>query len=248
MHPVNQLLSLVGLRVSRGGAQKIPSEFVRRFEEGHQRVQGNSRGFAVFRQMMYDAGEHPSSYIDFECAFAAGAIAARRPAQILDIGSYRHFVLGLLAHSRVTSLDVRSRQPATELETVLTSDAKSIDAASNQFDMVVSLCALEHFGLGRYGDEFDIDADQKALQEMVRVLRPGGALVMSTTITRARPSIAFNAHRIYDYPMITAMRGSLRLEREAFFNHARAGGVTLDQVTAEARAWDVYCGCWIKPE
>jgi hypothetical protein len=81
---------------------------------------------------------------------------------------------------------------------------------------------------------------------MTRVLRPGGALVFSTTITRARPSIGFNAHRIYDYAMISEMRGNLRLEREAFFSHNRGRATTLEDVTTAAGAWDVYCGCWVK--
>jgi hypothetical protein len=83
---------------------------------------------------------------------------------------------------------------------------------------------------------------------MARVLRPGGALVISTTITRARPSIAFNAHRIYDSRMLATMRGGLRLERELFFTHARGGAAPLDQITDKPGHWDVYCGCWIKPE
>lgn len=246
MHPANRLLSLLGLRISRTESTGIPGEFTRRFEDDYRRVQGNRRGFEVFRQLMYDAGEHPSSHVDFQCAFAASVIASRHPASILDVGSYRHFVLGLLGHYHVTTLDVRPRTSATECETVLTSDAKSIDAAPGQFDLVVSLCALEHFGLGRYGDDFDLDGDKKALGEMVRVLRPGGTLVVSTTITRARPSIGFNAHRIYDHAMITSMRGSLRLDHEAFFSPTRGVPVALSDVTAEAGVWDVYCGCWTK--
>jgi SAM-dependent methyltransferase len=246
MHPANRLLSIFGLRIARDRPAAVPVEFRQRYDEGYQRIQGNRRGFEVFRHFIYEAGEHPSSHVDFQCAFAAEAIASRSPTSILDVGSYRHFILGLLGRRGVTTLDVRSREPATTNETVLTSDAKSIKAAAGQFDLVVSLCALEHFGLGRYGDEFDPDGDTKALAEMTRVLRPGGALVFSTTITRARPSIGFNAHRIYDYAMISEMRGNLRLEREAFFSHNRGRATRLEDVTTEAGAWDVYCGCWAK--
>ncbi len=248
MHPANRLLSLLGLRISRAGSSEIPGDFMRRYEDGYRRVQGNGRGFDSFRQLIYEAGDHPSSHIDFQCSFAASVVASRSPTSILDVGSYRHFVLGLLGHYRVTTLDVRPRSPATAFETVLTSDAKSIDAGSGQFDLVVSLCAIEHFGLGRYGDDFDLDGDVTALGEMVRVLRPGGALVVSTTITRARPAIAFNAHRIYDQSMIASIRGGLGLglEREAFFSHARGAAIPLNEVTAQPGAWDVYCGCWTK--
>lgn len=246
MHPANRLLSLLGLKISRADAPAAPAEFIRRFEDDFRRAQGNRRGFDVFRQLIYEVGDHPSSHVDFQCAFAASVIASRHPSSILDIGSYRHFALGLLGNYRVTTLDIRPRQPATEYETVLTSDAKAIAAGAGEFDLVVSLCALEHFGLGRYGDEFDLDGDEKALREMVRVLRPGGALVVSTTITQARPSIGFNAHRIYNYAMLTAMRGGLKLEREAFFDPTRGLEVPLSGVTTQPGVWDVYCGCWTK--
>jgi SAM-dependent methyltransferase len=225
MHPANRLLSLLGLRISRAESAAIPGEFLRSYEDGFKRAQANRRGFDVFRQLMYEAGEHPSSHVDFQCAFAASVIASRHPTSILDIGSYRHFVLGLLGNY---------------------SDAKSIAADSGKFDLVVSLCALEHFGLGRYGDELDMDGDEKALREMVRVLRPGGALVLSTTITQAHPAIGFNAHRIYSYGMLSSMRGGLKLEREAFFNPARGVPVSLNEVTTTPGVWDVYCGCWTK--
>ncbi len=104
----------------------------------------------------------------------------------------------MLAGYKVTTLDVRPRDSRLENETIVTSDAKKLDIPSDSFDMVVSLCTLEHFGLGRYGDEFDLDGDKKAFNEMIRVLKPGGRLVFSTTVTRSTPSLAFNAHRIYD--------------------------------------------------
>jgi hypothetical protein len=74
--------------------------------------------------------------------FRTGEVAARRLESILDIG----FVLGLLGRSRITTLDVRHRQPAAEHETVLTPDAKAIAAPSEHLDVIVSLWALEHFG------------------------------------------------------------------------------------------------------
>ena len=44
----------------------------------------------------------------------------------------------------------------------------------------------------------------------VRVLKPGGHLIFSTTITRARPAIGFNAHRIYSYEMLREFCAGLR--------------------------------------
>ena len=147
-------------------------------------------------------GEHPQDSRDFQCAFVADILAKFNPQTILDIGSYRLFIEGLLSHYKVTTIDVRIRKPMNTNEVVITSDAKKLNLPNNDFDSVTSCCALEHFGLGRYGDEIDLGADKRAFDEMVRVLKPNGHLVFTTTITRAKPTILFNAHRVYNYKIL----------------------------------------------
>jgi SAM-dependent methyltransferase len=247
MHPVNKVLSLIGLRLSRtSGNLNVPEDFKDQYNRQLNELMVNNRGFQVFQQFINEMGNHPRSHIDSECEFAAKNIAARNPTTILDIGSHRHFIVGLLASYKVMTVDIRKREAFSDNEVVLTSDAKRLDIRSESFDVVVSLCALEHFGLGRYGDEFDIDADKKAFNEMIRVLKPGGMLVFTTTITRAAPSIVFNAHRIYDYEMIKALCHGLELREENFFSYEMGKFCSLDQVSNLPKVWDVYCGCWIK--
>jgi SAM-dependent methyltransferase len=191
-----------------------------------------------------DTGEHPNSYIDHECMFASRHLSRIKPNSILDVGSYRHFILGLLAHYSVTTIDVRPR-PATSInETVITCDARALDLSNNVFDSVVSLCTLEHFGLGRYGDEFDIEGDKKALSEMIRVLKPGGRLILTTTITRGLPSLAFNAHRIYSLEMIRGLLGGMTCVEETFYSNALNQACHYEEVTENSSLWDVYLGCW----
>ena len=206
----------------------------------------NPRGFEVFQEPLFESGDHPQDFIDHQCAFAAFHLRRVQARKILDVGSYRHFILGLLAHSPVTSIDVRPRKPTVGNETLLTCDAKRLSKPDGSFDLVISLCALEHFGLGRYGDAFDPDADRKAFSEMVRVLQPGGSLIFTTTITRAAPSIAFNAHRIYDHSMLHAFCSGLACVEEKFYSHEKRGFCALKEVTDKPRWWDVYCGCWKK--
>jgi SAM-dependent methyltransferase len=204
-------------------------------------------GFQVFAEPVFDGGSHPETFVDHECAFAARHIRRCSPRSILDIGSYRHFLLGLQAHFPVTTVDVRGRQPLFVGEKVLTGDAKRLDLPNRSFDLVLSLCTLEHLGLGRYGDDLDFAADGKAFREMVRVLMNGGHLVFSTTVTRARPAIGFNAHRIYDHEMLREFcRGLIPVE-EKFYSHRLKSFCPREEVTADPQGWDVYCGCWQKP-
>ncbi len=216
------------------------------YEKNLTQLQKEPGDFYVFAEPLKEGGKHPASFVDFECAFAADHLRRFRPRRILDVGSYRLFILGLLAAHSVTTLDVRSRLPLSRNETVLTGDAKKINLPEGSFDAVLSLCALEHFGLGRYGDVFDPQADQKALAEMIRVLKPGGRLIFTTTIHRAQPSMAFNAHRIYTYEMLRSFCRGLTCKEEKFYSHRKKRFCSLAEVTTDLRWWDIYCGCWEK--
>lgn len=222
-----------------------PPDFLRTFYQGYQYLRKNPKsGITVFQQLRCDVGHHPQSYIDYECEFAAKHISRIKPASILDVGSYRRFVIGLLAGYSVTTIDVRERDSRLQNEKVVTCDAKKLDLPDKSFDMVISLFAIAHFGLGRYGDEIDFDADRKAIGEMIRVLKPGGSLLFTTIINRRHRAIAFNAHRIYDYAAIQELCGALSCEEESYF-HRRLGQVcTREQITDIPKTWDVYCGCW----
>lgn len=208
-------------------------------------------GFQVMRSGMYrDDGAHPETFIDWECSTAADMLSNLSDVRtVLDVGSYTPFVLGLAASYDVTSLDVRERRGVQPRRSrVLVSDAKRIDAPDETFDAVVSLCSLEHFGLGRYGDAFDLDADRAAAGEMSRVLRPGGHLILSTTVTRGPPVLWWNAHRVYRRQQIRALMDGLELQEERFFSTAAAAPCRFADVTSKVGAHDVFCGLWRKPD
>jgi SAM-dependent methyltransferase len=244
MHPINQLLARLGLRVGR--APRIPADFVQEYRRRLKGLKASELAYSLYQDFHYDAVQHPLAYYDYECGFAAEQIRRCAPKRVLDIGSYRGFVLGLLAHYEVTTLDVRARPSMTPNEHCLVADAKRIDLPSEHFDLVLSLCAIEHFGLGRYGDGFDLDGDKKAIAEMIRVLKPGGCLVLSTNVTRAQATLVFNAHRIYTRELLHSYFQGLELESERYFSQRRHSLCRFDEVTTERGSWDVYMGCWRK--
>jgi SAM-dependent methyltransferase len=247
MHPLNVVLDRFGLQLGRTRAKNIPRAFMAEYRSNYRALKGNVRGFNLFRELYYEAGSHPESYVDFECSFASRHITRVQPETVLDIGSYRAFVFGLLAGFRLTTVDVRARKVIHPNETSVASDASDLKIPDRSFDVVTSLCALEHFGLGRYGDTFDPDGDIKAVREMARVLKPGARLILTTSITRAQPSIAYNAHRIYSYEMLKSMFGGLELEEEQFYSNRLRRSCPMADVTDRPGVWDNYAGCWRKP-
>lgn len=245
MHPINKLLKPLGVYIGR--ADRVPAAFRKQYTVDYERMRQNKRGFQVFREMYYETGAHPEVWGSYECRFVASHAAQLHPSNILDIGSYRLFILGLLGAYDVTTIDVRSREAATPNEKVVVSDAKQLALADASFDMVTALCAIEHFGLGRYGDEFDEDGDIKAVREFIRVLRPGGHFIFSLPITRGSPAIAFNAHRIYALKMARDLCSGLQPKDELFYSVGLRRMCSEDELASAPTEWDVYLGCWQKP-
>jgi hypothetical protein len=65
----------------------------------------------------------------------------------------------------------------------------------NYCDSVSSLHAIEHFGLGRYGDNIDYYGYLKGLDNIYKLLKPKGKFYFSVPIGKQR--IEYDAHRIF---------------------------------------------------
>lgn len=104
-------------------------------------------------------------------------VAAFREIEMIDIRP-----LGKSAHSRIKFLqgDLMKRDPA-------------FDGIA---DSVSSLHALEHFGLGRYGDSIDPQGHVTGFRNLARMVEPGGKLYIGLPIG-SQTEVFFNAHRIF---------------------------------------------------
>lgn len=212
--------------------------------------QSTPDGFKLYHSAVFqEDGPHPADFTIYECGFAARMLKKFVPGQkLLDIGSYTQFVVGLSAYYDTVSLDMRARKSFGN-EKVQVADAISLPFESKSFDVLVSLCSIEHFGLGRYGDSFDAQGDLTGFNEMWRVLKPGGLLIF-TTAMGLNTVILFNAHRIYTYSdLLKRFSDGFEVLTEEFFDITMNEFNTLEQVTKNAKSWsdiDVYCGCWRK--
>ncbi len=88
-----------------------------------------------------------------------------------------------------------------------------------QFDSLSCLHALEHFGLGRYGDPLDPDGHLRGLANLHRALEPGGALYLAIPMGPDR--IEFNAHRVLSTrSILDLLDGRFDLVRFSYVNDA----------------------------
>src|SRR5450756_2450218 len=93
------------------------------------------------------------------------------PRSHVDVGSrIDGFVAHLLVFAQVTVVDVRPVSSSVDGLTYVADDARYLTSFPNgSVESLSSLHAVEHFGLGRYGDSIDPAAWRSALRAYERV-------------------------------------------------------------------------------
>lgn len=150
----------------------------------------------IFKDRQAPAGEARGGYFHQDL-WAARRIHAMRPKRHVDVGSrIDGFIAHVLTFMPVELVDIRPLDSKVEGLTFLRGDATSLsDFPDDSVESLSTLHAVEHFGLGRYGDPLRPDAWREAILTLQRVLAPGGRLYFSVPIGRER--LRFNAHRIF---------------------------------------------------
>ena len=158
----------------------------------------------------YEDGGTASGHYFHQDIWAARRIHEAEPAEHYDVGSRVDGFIGhLLAFREVTVIDIRpitSSQPGLHF---LQASVLNLPLPSGAVPSLSSLHAMEHVGLGRYGDPVDPSAYFVGMRELARVLAPGGRLYFSVPIGRQR--VEFDAHRVFDPRTIVEAFSDLRL-------------------------------------
>ena len=148
----------------------------------------------------------------YQDLWAARKIFQRKPTEHFDIGSrIDGFVAHVLSFVPVTMIDIRPLSRRVENLNFVQADATNLEnIPDGSITSLSSLCAPEHFGLGRYGDPIDPEACFKAMRSMQRVLTRGGYLYVAVPIGDENV-VAFNAHRIFKPELIAETLNELKL-------------------------------------
>jgi len=128
----------------------------------------------------------------------ARRIFLHRPQLHVDVGSrIDGFVAHVASFRALEVFDVRPQSLSVPNVVFRQADLMTFDddLHDDHCDSLSCLHALEHFGLGRYGDPVCFDGHLVGLRNLSRLLKKGGRFYCSVPIGPQR--IEFNAHRVF---------------------------------------------------
>jgi SAM-dependent methyltransferase len=130
-------------------------------------------------------------------SFIARKIFANSPIKHVDIGSrIDGFVTQVSIFREIEVVDIRPLTSNIPNVRFIQADLMEEEfKLVNYTDSISSLHAIEHFGLGRYGDNIDLDGHIKGLNNIYKAITAGGTFYFSVPIGSQRTE--FNAHRVF---------------------------------------------------
>lgn len=144
-----------------------------------------------------EAGAVDNEYF-WQDLLVAKLVYAAKPVKHVDVGSRLDgFVAHVASYRDIEVMDIRPLSRDIPGVRYVRADVMSLPKELvNYCDSLSCLHALEHFGLGRYGDPIDPEGHIKGIAGMSAMLSPGGNFYLSVPIGAAR--VEFNANRIFD--------------------------------------------------
>lgn len=182
----------------------------------------------------------------YHTAWAARVLNQIKPELHVDISSSLFFSSIVSAFIPVSYYDFRP--PLLQLSNleIHHADITSLSFANDSVASLSCMHVVEHIGLGRYGDSLDPGGDTKAIDELKRVLSPGGDLLLVVPV--GVPKVMFNAHRIYSYDQIVGNFAGFTLVEFSLIPDDYYKYGIIDNAAAELVQGQKYgCGCfWFK--
>ena len=179
-----------------------------RFRVGYS---GSMNLLPCLHDKMEDAGSFKGEYFWQDLIFAQKIYLAN-PVKHVDIGSRLDgFVAHVASYREIEVVDIRPVAVSIPWVEFRQADFMDASKAEDEYcDSLSCLHALEHFGLGRYGDKIDTEGYVKGLKNMARILKKNGTLYLSVPI--GKPRVEFNAHRIFNPVYLVNLAKSFGLE------------------------------------
>jgi hypothetical protein len=196
----------------------------------------------------YEEGGVTKSEYFWQDLLVARAIYEAKPVKHVDIGSrVDGFVAHVASYREIEVFDVRPISTALPgvvfRQADLMNPTALLTAAGSEgyCDSLSCLHAIEHFGLGRYGDPINPEGYQHGIANMAQLLQPGGTFYLSTPIGQER--VEFNANWVFDPRNIVrcAVDAGMTLQKLIVITSAKgAYDSGMDDASLEALSFTDY--------
>lgn len=204
----NRTLSIKKPRLVRN-SPTLPSWFTKDYEQ-FKSLLNNDSEFPLFcnNPQLTDKDASCATLPDhyfLQDLIIAQIIFKNNPLKHVDIGSrIDGFVAHIASFREIEVLDIRPLDmqiPNVSFKQVDIMDERHLP--KDYCDSLSCLHAIEHFGLGRYGDPIDPYGHVKGFQNMSQILKSGGTMYLSAPI--GPQHIEFNAHRVFNLDYLVRM-------------------------------------------
>ena len=169
------------------------------------KAKGSRWKIAFSRPSLHDRQEESGttrSHYFIQDLLVAQRIFARNPERHVDAGSrIDGFVAHVASFRKIEVLDIRPLETTIRNVSFRQCDLMASSAGLQDYaDSLSCLHAIEHMGLGRYGDPLDISGHERAFAGLTKILKKRGILYLSVPIGAER--IEFNGHRVFSVSTI----------------------------------------------
>jgi len=149
----------------------------------------------------------------------ASYIYKNNPKKHVDVGSrIDGFVAHVASFRKIEVFDIRDNNFQFKNIIFKRKDISKIDKSlTNYCDSISCLHTLEHFGLGRYGDQLDPNGHIKGFKNLIKILKTGGTLYISFPISDKNVTY-FNSERSFNPKEILKWSNKLRLVKFDFID------------------------------
>jgi Caenorhabditis protein of unknown function, DUF268 len=163
------------------------------------------------------AGDVTSEYFVNDL-FVAQMIFDNKPQKHVDIGSRLDgFVAHIASYREVEVFDIRPL--SCRSKNIRFNQMDMMKPPSRRYwdyaDSISCIHALEHFGLGRYGDPIDAGGFHTGLKNIMKLLKVNGLLYLSIPLGKDR--VEFNSHRITNPLNLLRFTESCGFDLEGFY-------------------------------
>lgn len=179
----------------------------------------------------------------FQDLWAANHIYENKISEIVDIGSrIDGYIIHIISFCKVTYIDIRDSESFHPNFTFKKGSIMELPYENNSIKTISCLHVIEHIGLGRYNDPIDPDGYLKAANEIIRVLEPGGKLILGTPV--GKQGLYFDAHRVFDPETIIKAFDKMALNEFSLIDDS-GDRITKNANFETARNCKYACGLFI---